>query len=537
MKLTKYGMLLGAMALLASCSSDNIDGPEGNLEGLDAAYFTVNIHQNTTTRTVSPNSGTEAGEDSRMENDINNVTLIIADETGNFLAKSAKTLEAANQDKTYTETFKIEGDGLTNLSGYTGTTVKVFVVCNVSSEDSWTFTKGEPVQKNLTIDADNGKYCTTAPNFLMSNADQNYSANIDVAGIKSGKYADGKEVHSLGTVNVQRAVARFDIAPTQPTGDNYKVKDTKIKINFDAVALLNLNKKFYLFKEVTTGARAATSNETWEYFAAENGSNWVLDPTDKVITGSNNDYNSWFIYPASNQAVGLIPTERWTSYTALTVDDNENINWPEDATEAQKQREYKFWRYVTPNNVFGAENQKHGNTTGVVFRAEIKKEESTTFTYTDWGSDDIYAYGDIIYGSFDDLAATAASPGTDVNSQAMAVAFNSTTHTDESVTAEDLAKNGSFKKFSPVGDKYYCYYYYWNRHNDNTDSEEMGNMEFQVVRNNVYKLCVTKVTGLGVPGTDTPDPGTPDEEKTTEANFMVEVNVIPWYVRVNDIEF
>lgn len=58
MKLTKYGMLLGAMALLASCSSDNIDGPEGNLEGLDAAYFTVNIHQNTTTRTVSPNSGT-----------------------------------------------------------------------------------------------------------------------------------------------------------------------------------------------------------------------------------------------------------------------------------------------------------------------------------------------------------------------------------------------------------------------------------------------------------------------------------------------
>ena len=87
---------------------------------------------------------------------------------------------------------------------------------------------------------------------------------------------------------------------------------------------------------------------------------------------------------------------------------------------------------------------------------------------------------------------------------------------------------------------YYCYYFYWNRHNDNQKSGLMGLMEFDVVRNNVYKLAVTKIGQLGHPripeyDPDPVDPNDPDEDPT---NYLqVQIEVLPWVVRVNDIEF
>lgn len=87
---------------------------------------------------------------------------------------------------------------------------------------------------------------------------------------------------------------------------------------------------------------------------------------------------------------------------------------------------------------------------------------------------------------------------------------------------------------------YYCYYYYWNRHNDNNRNGVMGPMEFCTVRNNVYKLSVTKVSRLGHPrldenDPDSPTPDTPDEK--SNVYITVDSKVIPWVVRVNNIEF
>lgn len=87
---------------------------------------------------------------------------------------------------------------------------------------------------------------------------------------------------------------------------------------------------------------------------------------------------------------------------------------------------------------------------------------------------------------------------------------------------------------------YYCYYYYWNRHNDNLDNNAMGPMEFAVVRNNVYKLAVTNIKQLGHPripenDPDKPKPDTPDEK--SEIYMTVTCQVLPWVVRVNNIEF
>lgn len=87
---------------------------------------------------------------------------------------------------------------------------------------------------------------------------------------------------------------------------------------------------------------------------------------------------------------------------------------------------------------------------------------------------------------------------------------------------------------------YYCYYYYWNRHNDNGIAGAMGPMEFDVVRNNVYKLSVEKISRLGHPrfpgnDPDDPKPDTPDESDILYLD--VRVSIVPWAVRLNSIQF
>lgn len=86
---------------------------------------------------------------------------------------------------------------------------------------------------------------------------------------------------------------------------------------------------------------------------------------------------------------------------------------------------------------------------------------------------------------------------------------------------------------------YYMNYFYWNRHNNNNLPGIMGPMEFAVVRNNVYKLSVTKINQLGHPLDPKNDPETPkpdDPDEPTDIYMTVNVEVVPWVVRINNIE-
>ena len=61
-----------------------------------------------------------------------------------------------------------------------------------------------------------------------------------------------------------------------------------------------------------------------------------------------------------------------------------------------------------------------------------------------------------------------------------------------------------------------------------------------MVRNNVYKLAVTKISRLGHPrisenDPDKPTPNTDDEEDNVYITVTSEI--LPWVVRVNNIEF
>ncbi len=87
---------------------------------------------------------------------------------------------------------------------------------------------------------------------------------------------------------------------------------------------------------------------------------------------------------------------------------------------------------------------------------------------------------------------------------------------------------------------YYCYYYYWNRHNDNGNNGLMSPMEFAVVRNNIYKLAVTNIKRLGHPriSDNDPDPEKPDDpDESGDVYIDVDFQILHWTVRVNNIEF
>lgn len=77
-----------------------------------------------------------------------------------------------------------------------------------------------------------------------------------------------------------------------------------------------------------------------------------------------------------------------------------------------------------------------------------------------------------------------------------------------------------------------CYYPYRIRHASNGIPTKMAVMEFAIVRNNIYDMTVTGISGLGLSGVETPEPGKDDEED--KYYFNVEIYVKNWIVRTNN---
>lgn len=77
-----------------------------------------------------------------------------------------------------------------------------------------------------------------------------------------------------------------------------------------------------------------------------------------------------------------------------------------------------------------------------------------------------------------------------------------------------------------------CYYLYWIRHEDNGLNTIPGPMEFSIVRNNIYDLTVTGISGLGLPVTENPKADTPDESIISQIEVTVKVK--NWVVRKNN---
>ncbi len=162
-------------------------------------------------------------------------------------------------------------------------------------------------------------------------------------------------------------------------------------------------------------------------------------------------------------------------------------------------------------NCMLAPAQKNAYSTGIVFEAKMTPNNniyqlsgSNLELYTGTALPEVLYYYD--YNFYNSAEALAKAIG---------------------VTSSDNLDMYNTAKFELTDEGYRCYYTYWIRHLDNNRPTNMGVMEFAIVRNNLYRLLVTHISGLGNSSV-MPNPETPDEGETY---LKIILNVKPWIVR------
>lgn len=498
MKFNHFLTAAAAMLVLLSCNKEPLtqEGNGGNL------YMQFSVKM-LSTRSQTDNTGdsnsnadpdTEVGLD--KENKISTVDIALVKGDQYFVAENV-TPSAASAD-TYVASFN-------SVKLTAGATYKVYIYANCSAPDAFDIDQ----VSDATIAA------MTADNkFWMTNA---YSAAEVTLPTDLAPYTQPNTPLSLGAHTVERSMARFDYKQAGAFS-----MGAGLTLTLTEAALINQSKAHYMFRRVTAD-ESTTSAVT--VGGVELPTNWVVDTdwSNKVAA----NFNAQLSAPS---------TWTWTSLASLTTDDNYT-------------GDYKIWCYAKENTIPGVDAQKHDVSTGVVFKAELAAGEgaSTEVKAAMAAKKRIYVFNNVLYGAWSDVKA-AAEAGTDATLQAAYNQAAAGVAADAEPTGAAAAAAG-FTGYSPKDGKYYNYYYYWNRHNDNLDPYKMGIMEFAVVRNNVYKLAVDKINRFGHP--TPPDPSHPDPDPEPDPDpvkpdgpdesvnyyFNVTVKVLPWTVRINNIEF
>lgn len=375
--------------------------------------------------------------------------------------------------------------------------------------------------------------------------------------------------------------------------------DESLRVKLVRMAFVNMSKEFYYLRRVSDngmpdGNNFAICGEE-ALVAGEGESNFVVDTdaefkSKKTLEdGDFSQLHDHFNFPLFDREGKINDQTRkqWYSTWIPDIEKNNEDNATWTPSEGQKDG-YRVWRYATENTIPADNtNQRTSLSSGVVFKGKLVQSEETRaklakaikgeyvpesieggsyiLEVNDKNYPILYTYEGALYVGWNDEvkdAAKAAGEGSplfvahasaDAAYQTLVKAQQNNSGVEEALTAFRQAATGAgFTLYQPSDDSigaepgkdagvgYYFYYYYFNRHNDNGMPGTMANMEFAVVRNNVYKLAVTDIKGLGHPRiTDNdPDPIDPEEpDEAKEVYFEVQVDVLPWTVRVNNIEF
>lgn len=538
---SKY-LLAGFLTMgLFACSESNEVPDNGSQDVADAVYMQFKLElpsvgSRSQTDPNDPDTPSNADPDFEVgkdeENTVSSAYIVLAKEDNSTIIAYQELTDmgtAMNSGNTKIYTVEFKSDDLAVTNG--GETLNVYAFCNpTTSLTSIITSKGTFADALETLAADEATIWTNNK-FLMTNADN--KSQITVPADANWKpYYVKTNPFDLGVISVERAAARFDYK-AKYKNNTYTILNDKtnngaasLQVQLTDVALVNMSKSFYYLRRVSNNGL----NTNTTIGGLETNTNYVVD-TDAAkkngYTSENwTDKASNFFYN-SDDAKGPSAWE-WTSLNDITEEDK----W----IGADGNDGYKIWRYAIENTIPDPiSNQKHGITTGVVFRGKLVGDKVTSAD-----KNPIYVYQNVLYGTAAELKAAAENGANPSLTVAYEKAMASAT---EGQTMDNIDNVGQYNfiryKANTAGD-YEMYYYYWNRHNDNLDPAIMGPMEFAVVRNNVYKLAVESISNYGHPEKpgDDPDPENPDDpDEEVNIYFKVSVKVLPWVVRVNNIEF
>ena len=491
--------LLLAMTGCQKEPQQKVETTEGGEVYMSFSVKAVTKSQTDNTGYSNSNATPEIEVGKNEENAISNIQV--------FLQNGENTIEATNVTLVgggvnYTATFKEE-----LLEA--GIPYSIYVICNETA--NVVNPNAATVEKEITGWTGTELNISKDNNFLMTNAKTVEPRTITEAELKA--CMSPATPLNLGLVEVERTVARFDYAQTKE-GHLYPIAGNTVQIYLSEAAVINVSKESYYFRRVA----ATESGENFVVGGVESPVNYVVDTDWAAKTSlkggwNNTDADKLFYSPLFNKS-----TWKWIDLIDLNTADN--------VTADINSKQYNFLSYVSENTIPGTNAQINGLSTGVVFRGYL---HNGTDVIT--GTKNLYVYANKYYGNWEAVATAALSDDT------LLAAYKAVNGSET-----NLAKcvEAGFTVYTAVDNKYPVYYYYWNRHNDNLKPGEMGNMEFAVVRNNVYKLAVTNINQFGHPELPEGDPDpvtpqTPDEQ--VRHYFQVTVKVLPWTVRVNDIEF
>ena len=516
-----FFFMAALLVAMTGCNKETEMKEKDSISPEDKVYMTFSI-KTPTTRSATDEGGTtnsnanpdyEVGKD--YENTISTVDIVLLNDNSYVIAEDVKP--SISFDNKYIAAFN-------SLELQADTKYDVYIYANCDAPSS----KDLDAVSNAAI-AD----MTKNNSFWMTNA---YAAKSVELPENMSIYTSPATPLNLGSHDVERSMARFDIMPYKDY--DFEIVKDKLWVTLTEAAIVNQSVGSYLLRR--TSADGTATN--WEVGGVETPINYVVD------TKWERKVNGWqekdviavntkeFLYPHM-----LYPKEwEWVELPTAGEKDNwEGVN----GTDEHSLNDYYIWQYCKENTIPGIDNQQKGYTTCIVFKGIIDTVDGTLMSAMS-RRETLYAFENILYGSWKDVKNAAEQPDAPAS---LVVAFNTAeaalkSQTDPNTIYPNAYSTNGFTGYSPdEKGNYYTYYYYWNRHNDNGDNATMGPMEFAVVRNNVYKLCVDNIYKLGhpTPGKDPdPDPEDPfDPDEDLNYYFNVTARVLPWTVRVNHIEF
>jgi hypothetical protein len=290
-----------------------------------------------------------------------------------------------------------------------------------------------------------------------------------------------------------------DVTPEDPTPDQYSIQ-------LEKYALTNMSNKVYAVRH--------TNNEpTWGIL---NDGDYIVDPfTSSKIVGTGAAYTTWFeaatLYETIKGHAKAYGDEvaAWNNLPTGTGNSEGTVSGSH-ATDAGQ-----FLRYCYENSVLVA-NTNDNLISGIVFVGQIKKDGVAVPV--------LYKYNGKFFSTLKQLLVENTNLTISENASETAI-------TDAGI---EIYKDGK------------CYYYVPIKHKDNGVADYaynegvkvynmqggVGNMEFAIMRNNIYSMAVTGVSKIGMSTLElAAGAGVQDES----AFISVECNILKWIVRFNDI--
>lgn len=546
MKRLKYMSMMGLAALLLttwSACSDDTDIPGGENPEEARAYTTVTIavpngvaetRAGTTADTDDDNT-TEAGSEDEYKVKTANLYLFPGGTGSSFGSAKLKEIISINQ---FTQMTASTADAKTIVwtskkTALTPGDYRIYIVVNgtvngVDNTSKNSLTEADFLAKT-TADATGVIAAVPEAGLVMASRSPKSDNMNTLPYIAQTITKDPEQTiaatveRMMGKITVTAGGANVASAANVYTSFSSTVTAISniTNITLKGYYVVNARKEGYYFRHVDKESTATNPLGEANYGNSTTSLPYVVDPktysktysgTPAALAGS---YADWYLQGSG--AFDLLSFGSFGgTYTAM----------PGYSSAAA---ETKVAAYCHENTML-KEKQKNGYTTGIVFKAEIapskmmqKKtgsggvEENSTFT----SMSEIFYHSGIFYK---DIAALK---------EAGVLLADGTTSSSASGAPADLKKNDvqCFKKGSADG-KFVCYYPYWIKHIPSENTAE-DVMEFGIVRNNVYKVTVTSIQGVGKDGvtediitdTETDDP--------TTVLLNVKLSIKPWTVRAN----